>query len=304
MVRQMRVAAMRVAAATLVMAGATMWTTNAGPSGSKIAFEGDRFGDWGLAAMHPDGTGAVTLNVPGGADASWSPNGQQVAFEADPLGDGNLEIFIMNADGSNVRQLTDSPGRDYWPDWFPNGRQLAFTSDRTGAPNVYIMNVDGSDQRALLDDPEFGTLEPDVAPNGKDVVFMRGRQFEPPTIWKVSVADGVLTQLTQPGPYEDLDPQFSPNGTRVVFSSTRSGTFEIWAMDADGGNLTQLTAAPGADFNPTFSPDGQQIAWWKQRAGQGDVWVMNSDGTGQLNVTNTPAAFEAFPDWHQGRLQQ
>ena len=76
----------------------------------------------------------------------------------------------MNADGTTLRQLTDSPGRDVWPDWFPNGRQIAFTSDRTGVPNVYVMNVDGSDQRALLDDPEFGTLEPDVAPNGGCVV--------------------------------------------------------------------------------------------------------------------------------------
>ena len=79
MVRQMQGAAMRIAAATLVMAGAMAWTINAGPDGSKIAFEGDRFGDWGIALMHPDGNGAFSLNVPGAADASWSPNGQHVA---------------------------------------------------------------------------------------------------------------------------------------------------------------------------------------------------------------------------------
>lgn len=300
--REMRMGAVRVLVAAIGWCGWLATHTSAGPAGSKIAFEGDRFGPWGLAVMNPDGTGAASLDIPGAADASWSPNGQLIAFEADPLGDGNLEIFIMNADGTNVRQLTHTPWREVWPDWFPDGRHLAFTSDQTGVPQVWVMNVDGSDQRALVDDPEFGTLQPDVSNDGKEVVFLRSRQFEPPTIWKVSVADGTLTALTQPGPYEDVDPQFSPNGQRVVFSSSRSGTFEIWVMDANGGNLTQLTATPGADFNPTFSPNGQQIAWWKQRFGQGDIWTMNADGSEQINVTDTPVVFEAFPDWHQGHL--
>ena len=136
-----------------------------GESG-KIAFEGDRFGGWGIAAMKPDGSGIASLNSPfGAADASWSPNGKRVAFEADPVGDGNLEVFVMNADGTGLRQLTDSPGRDFWPDWFPNGHQIAFTSDRTGAPNIYVMNADGSDQRALTDESVAASMEPDVSSN-------------------------------------------------------------------------------------------------------------------------------------------
>jgi TolB protein len=297
----------RIRVMVTIVSVAAAWTAapvvGAGPNGSKIAFEGDRFSSWGLSVMKPDGAAASELFAPyGAADVSWSPNGKMVAFEGDPNGDGNIEIFVMNVDGTNLQQLTDSPERDYWPDWFPDGRQIAFTSLRSGVPNIYIMNADGSDQHALTDEVEFGSFEPDVAPNGKRVLFMRARQFEPPTIWTIDT-DGVnLTQLTQLGPYEDLDPQWSPNGKRIVFSSNRSGTYEIVVMNADGTGVTQLTVSPGADFNPTFSPDGQQIAWWKLRGGQGDVWVMNTDGSGQINITNTPGSFEGFPDWHQGQL--
>jgi Tol biopolymer transport system component len=274
----------------------------ASPNGSRIGFEGDRFGGWGLVAMNPDGSGVTDLLAPfGAADVSWSPNGQLVAFEADPIGDGNLEIFVMNADGSNLRQLTNAPGQDYWPDWFPNGRQIAFTSWRSGVPNIYVMNVDGSEQAPLTTDSVFGNFQPAVSPNGRQVVFMRAPQFEPATIWTINSDGTGLAPLTEPGPYEDLDPQFSPNGKRIVFSSNRSGVYEIWTMNADGSDLNQLLTSPGADFNPTFSPDGQQIAWWKLRFGQGDIWVMNSDGTGAVNITNSPA-FEGFPDWHQGHL--
>lgn len=304
MARHPRIAPNSATVTAMAIGWALTAATAAAPAGSRIAFEGDRFGGWGLAAMAPDGSGLVNLNAPpGAADASWSPNGQQVAFEADPLGDGNLEIFIMNADGSNVRQLTDSPERDYWPDWFPSGRQLAFTSERTGVPNVYVMNVDGTDQRALTSDALFGNLEPDVSPDGRQVVFMRSAQFDPPTIWKLDVHDLVLTPLTLPGPHADLDPQWSPDGKRIVFASDRTGSFEIWTMDGDGGNPVQLTAAAGRDFNPTFSPNGRQIAWWKLRSGQGDIWVMNSDGSAQTNITSTPGVVEGFPDWHQGHLR-
>ena len=290
-----------ITAIVLWMSAALM--TSAGSNGSRIAFEGDRFGGWGLGAMNADGSGIVSLNSPpGAADVSWSPNGQLVAFEADPHGDGDLEIFIMRADGTNVRQLTDSDGWDFWPDWFPDGSRIAFTSLRTGVPNVYIMNVDGSDQQALTDDPVLGCFQPDVSPNGKDVLAMCSPEFEPPTIWRIGVTDGAMIPLTLPGPHEDLDPQWSPNGKRVVFSSSRSGAPKLWLMDADGGNVTQLTTAPGRDFNPTFSPNGQQIAWWKFRFGQGDIFVMNADGSGQVNITNTAATTEGFPDWHQGHL--
>lgn len=275
-----------------------------GVSGSsgKIAFEGDGFSPWGLSVMRPDGSDAAPLDaVPGAADASWSPNGRRVAFEADPNNDGNLEIFVMDADGSNLVQLTESPGRDYWADWFPDGRRIAFTSERSGIPQIYVMNADGSDEQAVTDSTEFAALQPDVSPDGRRIVFHRESRIEPPTIWVIDVDGSNPQPLTLPQGQVDTDPQWSPNGQSIVFSSNRGGTFEIYVMQPDGSSITQLTASAGGDFNPTFSPDGQQIAWWKFRNNQGDIWTMNLDGSDQVNVTNSPA-FEGFPDWHQGNV--
>lgn len=297
-------ATFRVVGVVALAVAASAWTVTAGSLGSKIVFEGDRAGVWGLSVMNADGSGIVDLPGLPGADAAWSPNGQRIAFEADPNGDGNLEVFVADADGSNVRQLTDAPGADFWPDWFPDGHHLAFTSFRSGIPNIHVVNVDSLEVTALTDDGVFGSFQPDVSPNGREVVFMRSPQFEPPTIWKVDVGSLILTPLTLPGPHEDTDAQWSPNGKRIVFSSNRGGTYEIWSMDQNGDGVAQLTAAPGRDGNPTFSPDGQQIAWWKFRGGQGDIWVMNSDGSGAVNITNTPGVTEGFPDWHQGHLRR
>jgi Tol biopolymer transport system component len=297
----------RVVLAPLVaLTSVTIAVAAANPNGSRIAFEGDRSGTWGLSVMQPDGSSITDLPAPpGAADVSYSPDGKRVAFEGDPNGDGNLEVFVMNTDGTNLIQLTDSPAWDYWPDWFPNGKQIAFTSFRDGSPRIYVMNADGSDQHVVTDpdDFEFGSVQPNVSSNGKQIVFLRNRQFEDPTIWTIDVDGRNLTELTPPGPHADLDPQFSPNGKQIVFASNRGGTFEIYVMNADGSDVAQLTTSAGGDFNPTFSPDGRQIAWGKQRFGSGDIWIMNRDGSGQVNVTNSPQ-FEGFPDWHQGHLVQ
>src|SRR5262245_61636885 len=90
------------ALAAVVFVSVTAGTMVAAGNGSRIAFEGDRYSPWGwgLSAMNPDGSEPRDLLAPfGAADVAWSPNGQLVAFEADAFGDGNLEIFVMNADG-------------------------------------------------------------------------------------------------------------------------------------------------------------------------------------------------------------
>jgi TolB protein len=292
---------------TIVLAGTIAGIQpvhSASPVAGKIVFEvSDEEHPNQLFAMRPDGSHLTDLHSPVGAsDGAWSPSGKQIAFSTVPEGGSDPEIFVMNADGSGVRQLTDSPGLDIWPDWFPDGKQIAFTSARDGFPNVYVMNADGSGQHPVV--PSFqGRLEPSVSPNGKQIAYFGSVAPDvPPTIWVLN-ADGTGEhEVTDEGPWEDADPTWSNNGKQIAFSSNRTGTFEIFVMDADGSKLHAVAPAPGRDFAPSWSPDNKQIAFTKSRFGDLNVWVMNADGSGAATqITSTPA-FEGFPDWAPGTI--
>ena len=81
-------------------------------------------------------------------DASFSPDGSQILFAANH--DGDLEIYVMGADGSDRRQLTDNGGQDFFPSWSPDGNTIVFSSDRSGAVELYLMDADGGNQRPLI----------------------------------------------------------------------------------------------------------------------------------------------------------
>jgi dipeptidyl aminopeptidase/acylaminoacyl peptidase len=103
---------------------------------------------------------------------------------------------------------------------------------------------------------------------------------------------------------EDNFPNWSPDGSRIAFSSLRDGNSEIYVMNSDGNGQTRLTFSAGDDGAPAWSPDGLQIAFASNRDGNFEVYVMSADGTGQTNVTQNPA-FDTLPDWGpKGALEQ
>ena len=76
------------------------------------------------------------------------PDGSQILFAANH--DGDLEIYVVGADGSDERQLTDNNGQDFFPSWSPDGQTIVFSSDRSGAVELYLMDADGDNQRPLM----------------------------------------------------------------------------------------------------------------------------------------------------------
>ena len=101
-------------------------------------------------------------------------------------------------------------------------------------------------------------------------------------------------QLTTDGA-RDGHPGFSPDGSRIVFNSGRSGTGNIWTMESDGTNLFELTTDPERDYAPHWSPDGTRIVFKSERGGNSNVWVMNADGTNQVQLTFDLAGNDS--DW-------
>ena len=95
---------------------------------------------------------------------------------------------------------------------------------------------------------------------------------------------------------DDVDPVWSPNGTKIAFISKRDGNFEIYVMNADGSNQTRLTNTPEDEFDPTWSPSAAKIAYARDLGSDLDVFSMNADGGSQTNLTNN-SADDAFPTW-------
>ncbi len=277
------------------------------PARGRIAFVSDRVAD-GVAEIYTvaaDGTGLARLTTappfspespPTGVQAyAWSPDGQKIAFASDR--DGNLEIYVINADGSGLTRLTESPGTDTLPRWSPDGKRIAFVSLRDSNAEIYIMNADGTDQTRLTRDPTddfFGVLgiAPDPwSPDGQSIAFQRGSLFQedgaPILDIHVMNADGSLQlRLTQGDPA--LFSGWSPDGKKIIFLTGGLEGPEVYVMNADGSGQTRLTENLPADHVPGFpvwSPNGKDIAFMAEREGQDVIHIMKADGSGQTALT-------------------
>jgi len=260
-------------------------------------------------------------NIPNLPEKSYERG--KIAFVSDR--DGNREIYIMNSDGSDLKNLTNNPANDFGPKWSPDGKKIAFVSDRGGNEDIYVMNVDGSGQTNLTNNPgNYGF--PNWSPDGEKIVFVSERDeqgIRPATqagdgygndeIYVMNADGSGLKRLTNYR-YIDYAPNWSPDGERIVFTSYRHRACpqdilsrdctvdfpwrdEIFVMNADGSGLINLTNSISDDEQPKWSPDGKKIAFVSDREGDGDIYVMNADGSGQKNLTNNPLSYNAAFFW-------
>ncbi len=214
----------------------------------------------------------------------------QIAF-ASWRNEGDSEIFVMRADGTDVRRLTHRPGWDREPTWSPDGTRIAFVS---GLAGIYVMDADGGNVRRLHDD---GSWELAWSPDGTRIAFVSFRDSNWGDIYLMS-ADGSGIRRLTPQLIGDNRrcPSWSPDGTKLAFASWRDGNADIYMTDADGGNELRLTHHPDYDWEPAWSPDGTRIAFVSSRDGNSEICVMSADGTNQRRLTNHPARDED-PAW-------
>ena len=181
---------------------------------------------------------------------AWSPDGTQLAFTSNR--DGNSELHVMNADGTDVRRLTNHPDIDTTPTWSPQGRQIAFTSDRTGAPQIYVVDIDGTGLRRITFESYCDRPTWSPAPYN-EIAYSSRTSPVGHDIKVVDLATNEVRQLTF-GLGTNESPSYSPNGRHVAFMSTRgSGNKQIWLIGRDGRGLRRLTST-GNNEMPSWSP--------------------------------------------------
>jgi Tol biopolymer transport system component len=179
-----------------------------------------------------DGSGRRRLTKGEGynAEGSYSPDGKHIVFCSNRSGKGNLELYIMDSDGKNVRRLTKAPGcYNGGPFFSPDGKRVIFRSDRKKKHQLqlYVINVDGTGERALTDDLKWVQWAPFWYKDSRHIVYTAANH-------------AVLGR---------------PN-------------YDLYWLDVDGSKKVRLTYAPGADLLPVFRKDGKKIMWTSTRDGR------------------------------------
>lgn len=316
----MNKARLLVAVATIMTAltvpGIAAQSAAANPYGGRIYFGTDRWGNWELASMRPDGsdvqriTNTATDEIR--PDAYVGGDGSvRLVFLAGDFNAAYFDLYTMTVgDPSSLRQLTEGgTGRD--PRWSPDGARIAYASFQTGQFDVYLMNANGSGQHAITDNPSIDR-KPAWSPDGATLAFSsnrdghRGREA---AVYLMNTDGSNIRRVTW---LESQDGQssFSPDGSKMVWvdglcSSGGCGPSHLYVGNLDGSGVVQLTHGDSNDQDPVFSPDGAKVAFstvtvqdaYRGKPDALDIATVNIDGTGLHNLTGPNGSSEYAPAW-------
>ena len=209
-------------------------------SGKRRRYQWDFDPHMDIFEANPDGTGLKRLTDAKGYDAegSYAPDGKQIVFCSKR--DGNLELYIMAANGSNVRKLTNAPNcYNGGPFFSPDGKRVIFRSDRKEKDRlqIYVINADGTGEKALTSDDKWVYWAPFWYKDGKHIIY--------------TAAD-------------HSDPTARPN-------------YDLFWMNIDTGKTVRLTYSPGQDVLPVFSPDYTKVMWTASRDGNPSTQLYLAD---------------------------
>jgi Tol biopolymer transport system component/DNA-binding winged helix-turn-helix (wHTH) protein len=224
-----------------------------------------------------------------------SPDGRKIAF-VDFRGGTNQDIWVMDADGKNVTQLTTDPAIDWAPSWFPDADQIAFQSNRQGKWMIWSLSINSGKEKALVDaGPDIGW--PKLSPDGRQIAFNSSRSGTM-NIWAVPTNGGQPRQLTFDT--ESMGwPCWSPDGKLLALEMKRGDDTQIAIMPSGGGEPAQLTHDHGQSWAYSWSPDGDKIAFAGLRKDYWNLWWVSRGTRAEKQLTDYSKlnAFVRYPSW-------
>ena len=249
-------------------------------------FDGDDESRADIYTVSPNGRHLLNLTPDSRADddfASWSADGRMIAFYSTRTGPdnptGDQEIFVMNANGSGLRQITENTLDDGGPAWSPDGDRLVFHRwlpvDDDFQADLMTVRVNGRGERNLTRSPGIMERYPAWSPDGREIVFMLDDSGFENDIATIRPDGSHLRALTATDTDEE-SPDWSPDGKRIAFhwnAGMPSEQWDVYVMRRDGGSPpTRLTTAGG--YNPVWSPDGRKIVF-----SNNELFTMRADGS-------------------------
>jgi Tol biopolymer transport system component len=226
----------------------------------------------------------------------WSHDRQHIAVTHN-VADGPSQVWIMDKDGGNRRQLLDNVGGGRVA-WSIDDQKIAYVKAVDKIGQIFIIPVAGGTPRQLTHstDPKD---DPAWSADGKSIVYwvQHGGVKQ---IYEVNIANPEEPgrQITGPGVGPANDPAPSPDGTRILYTRELGGNAsDIWIVNADGSDAHQVTSNPEREMDPTWSPDGAWFAFVRGDYTHPTVVAERPDGTGEITLTK-PGAREGHPCWY------
>jgi Tol biopolymer transport system component len=245
------------------------------PDGTRLAFKTAQAGSNQLAVISADGTNETLLTRTfrfSEGQPAWSPDGMKLLYRRTPenplVQNGDIWVLDVKMSGDHPAEPETQPvllrtGDERYPSYSPDGTQIAFRGDLdliepSGDEEIYLMNADGTNVRQLTSNGDFDSA-PSWSPDGQRILFERapagtftpGTEAQEKDVY-VMRTDGTDVRRLTDSPGLDEGPEFSPDGTKIAFSSARDGQQEIYVMDADGANPRRLTDNPARDESPDW----------------------------------------------------
>lgn len=216
----------------------------------------------------------------GDRGVAWTPDGKIVYTS---FASGNLDLWIMNADGTNQKQLTTGPQQDDSPKVSPDGRHIVFDSERGGLPSIWRMDIDGGNLKQVTTQEDYAM---DISPDGRWIVFVSWRTGRE-TLWKVGIDGGDAVQIS------DLfitTAAISPDGKSLACwyqDEKPNSPRRLIILPFEGGAPTKIFDLPStAGGHPEWSTDGNAITVYDGRRGTSNLWSQPLDGGPMKQLTD------------------
>jgi Tol biopolymer transport system component len=292
----------------LVLAAAVTALPGCGGGGSDaadIAFVSSRTGYYALYVMSADGKGERQLTEHDGGppqgesvfwqmEPAWSPDATKIAYAG--VRKGAPHIFVMNADGTGVEQLTSGKTNDTHPTWSPDGGSIAFVRDG----DIYVMGAEGASPKRISD-IDAQESDPAWSPDGEWIAYIKRTPGTPvQNLWLMR-PDGSESHALTRQSGRAFTPAWSPDSKRIVFSMNKDeALFELFTIGVDGKDLRSVVGTTHDNFEPAWSPDGSEIAYQEE----GAIFTIELGGGDEVKKPTENSTNDSSPAWNPESLRQ